>query len=1670
MVAYLTKSDASEGFNQILDFLNGSSVKYALTVNPNIYVSCIKQFWTTVAVKKVNDVIRLQALVDKKKVVIMEAIIREALRLDDAEGVECLPNEEIFAELARMGYEKPSTKLTFYKAFFSSQWKFLIHAILQCLSAKRTSWNEFSSSMASVVICLSLGRKFNFSKYIFDSLVRNVDSPSKFYMCLRFLQLMIRKQVGDLSTHTTKYTFPALTQKVFANMRRVDKGFSGVDTPLFKGMLVEQQVVVEGDADKNDENVNAGDTAEGDVSAARGEVHTVAEEPSIPSPTPPTPSPQPSQDIPSTSQVQPTPPQSPQVHPPSPQPQPQPQQDAGIPMNLLQDLMDTYIALIRRVEHLEFDKVAQALEITKLKRRVKKMERRNKVRVLKLRRLQKVGTTQRVETSDETVMDDVSNQGRMIAEVDNDAKDVVLEDDKEVANRAKEVAKDAKVDESVDIQGRKVKSQAEIYKIDLDHANKVLSIQEDKTKPAEVQEVVDVVTTAKLITKVVTAASETITAASTNITAAEAQVPAVTLTAALARVDGKTAESLVEIYKIDLDHANKDLSMQEDETEPDEVQEVVDVVTTAKLITEVVTATSETITAASTNITTAEAQVPVVTLTVAPARVTAAPSRKRKGVVIRDPQEESTTSPIIPAETKSKDKGKRILKYGYLLKTKEQIKEEESRALKRINKTPAKRAAKRQKLDEEVEELKRHLQIVPNKDGDVYTEATLLARKVLYSCSNLEESKKCTLSSKGQGLEVVGIMWCADHNIYNHIADFVSREEIPTHKIHSGSDVECVRLEVEEESKRRLNPKVQDVVEDEIVKLLDSGLIYPISDSPRVSSIYIVPKKRGMTVVLNDNNELIPSCTVTGWRVCIEEYYCFLDGFSGFFQIPIAPEDQEKTTFTCPYGTFSYKRMPFRLCNTPATFQRCMTAIFHDMVEDFMEVFMDDFLIFAEEEIADKFPNEHLMILKSKLNDEESWYADYVNYIVEKVIPRKWTPERKNQFFSQKQLTPEQIFWSNDLIKLKSKAPKEKTTVCRRIKALTVYIPNTPATLVPKVLSTKSQVKIYIFTLIQLFSEFDKTCKKKITPTGLTEGERGFEQTKECYLKEVIPFFKTLKDKFEGIQKALTKEIKEMKDVFEELEAEVAQSVFVATNSELNVARFTEMTVAHTTVEARCLELEAELAKLHVEPIVPRLRNNRHAHLDYLRHLKESVETIRNIVEEAKVVRPLGVNSFPNASGSQTKSHIKTNRISPAKGVNKLPVEDQPRTNKSHLRTSNRVNSSSRLRRTAINSNSDSVCQTCNKCLTSSNHDIVISMVYYVKGLGHNLFSVGQFCDSDLEVAFRKHSCYVRDTDGVELIKGSRVSNLYTISVEYMMKSSLICLLSKASKNKSWLWHRRLNHLNFGTIKDLARKDLVRGLPRLKFEKDHLCSAYSSRTPQQNGVVERRNRTLVEAARTMLIFSKALMFLWVEAVATACYTQNRSLIHTRHHKTPYELVHNKKPDLTFFRVFGALCYPINDSEDLGKLQPTADIGIFVGYAPSRKGYRIYNKRTRRIMETIHVQFDELTVQMAPVYLGTGLAPNFLTPGQISSGLPMFDEYLEPPRAKRPVPPAQAVQAPVNSAGTPSSTTIDQDTPSSSNSPSSSALQSHSLHQGVAAEPNHMKDHHVAPVDNNPFVN
>nr|GEY75705.1 hypothetical protein [Tanacetum cinerariifolium] len=281
------------------------------------------------------------------------------------------------------------------------------------------------------------------------------------------------------------------------------------------------------------------------------------------------------------------------------------------------------------------------------------------------------------------------------------------------------------------------------------------------------------------------------------------------------------------------------------------------------------------------------------------------------------------------------------------------------------------------------------------------------------------------------------------------------------------------------------------------------------------------------------------------------------------------------------------------------------------------------------------------------------------------------------------------------------------------------------------------------------------------------------------------------------------------------------------------------------------------------------------------------------------------------------------------------------------------------------------------------------------------------------------------------LLTGDRSSNLYTIALNEVASNSSTCLLAKASSSQSWLWHKRLSYLNFTTINNLVKNNLVQGLPKMKFEKDHLCSAceqgkihqkhhkskmvftlnkplyllhmdlcgpmrvqsingkryvlvfvddYSwytwrvrtdngtefknktldkffdelgitqqfsaARTPQQNGVVERRNRTLVEAVKTMLTFANLPSFLWAEAIATACFTQNYSIIHKCFDKTPYELINKKKSNIKFFRVFGCRCYLLNNYKDITKLKANRDIGVFVGYSKESVAFRIYNKQTR----------------------------------------------------------------------------------------------------------------------------
>nr|GEW78841.1 retrovirus-related Pol polyprotein from transposon TNT 1-94 [Tanacetum cinerariifolium] len=797
---------------------------------------------------------------------------------------------------------------------------------------------------------------------------------------------------------------------------------------------------------------------------------------------------------------------------------------------------------------------------------------------------------------------------------------------------------------------------------------------------------------------------------------------------------------------------------------------------------------------------------------------------------------------------------------------------------------------------------------------------------------------------------------------------------------------------------------------------------------------------------------------------------------------------------------------------------------------------------------------------------------------------KKECHDKNNSFSQQSALTFDQLFKINDL-KAQS---QEKDTVIMKLKE--------------RIKNLSGNVK-------------EEKIKRELKEIGTINIELDHRVTKLVAKNEHLK--QTYKQLYESIKSSRVRSKKQCDDLIKQvniksaknydLNASLQEKVLVITALKNTLSKLKGKAVVNEAVTLH--PIDPELLKIDVAPLAPKLRNNRTAHNDYLKHTQEETATLREIVENETLLNPLntfldymckytkhiqelliilkqtrpcindlgtklmavtpvnknkkirftehipslgntpikttsstnvvsntpvlsstGVNLLTSASGSQSQGNTKKDRIRKTQSkAKKNKLKDHPRTVRPGLNNKKSV-VNTKAPNSKLNVNSDLKCATCNGCLFSDNHDscvlefinsvnarvksisakkpvvqivlcyldsgcskhmtgdrsqlinfvhkflgtvkfgndhvakimgygdykignVTISRVYFVEGLGYNLFSVGQFCDSDLEVAFRQHTCFIRNLDGVDLLTGSRGNNLYTLSLQDMMASSPICLLSKALKTKSWLWHRHLSHLNFGAINHLARQGLVRGLPKLKFEKDHLCLAcamgkskkkshkpksedtnqeklyllhmdlcglmrvesvngkkyilvilddYSrftwvkfsrskdeapnfiikflkmiqvrlkvlvcrirtdnrnefvnqtlreyyeqvgishetsvARSPRQNGVVERSNRTLIEAARTMLIYTQAPLFLWAEAVATACYTQNRSIIRLRYEKTPYELLYIQLPDLSFLHVFGALCYPTNDSKNLGKLQPKADIGIFIGYAPIKKPF------------------------------------------------------------------------------------------------------------------------------------
>nr|GEZ90884.1 retrovirus-related Pol polyprotein from transposon TNT 1-94 [Tanacetum cinerariifolium] len=411
----------------------------------------------------------------------------------------------------------------------------------------------------------------------------------------------------------------------------------------------------------------------------------------------------------------------------------------------------------------------------------------------------------------------------------------------------------------------------------------------------------------------------------------------------------------------------------------------------------------------------------------------------------------------------------------------------------------------------------------------------------------------------------------------------------------------------------------------------------------------------------------------------------------------------------------------------------------------------------------------------------------------------------ETRFVPQTELSAEQDFWSRHSVQPKEPNLSSSTTIVEVAKELS------------KVSMVNSSLKKLKFHL----ASFDLVVKERTTATAITEGTWGFEHTKACFRDEIIPFVKALKELFNSFDQFLIDELTEVQNVFNQIEQAVEQHCVkkikfqdkmknVLKDNErllkqaisvdiVNIVVHDHVNSADKTVNEKVLviatlketlrrlkgkvivnevvslhSIDPELLKIDVAPLAPKLRNNRTTHTDYLRHTQEETGDRSQLINF--VHKFLGTVKFGN------------DHVAKIIGYGDYKIGN-----------------------------------------------VTISSVYFVEGLEHNLFSVGQFYDSDLEVAFRQHTCFIRNLDGIDLLTGSRENNLYTLSLQDMMASSPICLLSKGTKTKSWLWHHRLSHLNCGAINHLARQGLVRGLPKLKFEKDHLCSACAMGKKSVNG-------------------------------------------------------------------------------------------------------------------------------------------------------------------------------------------------------------------------------------------
>nr|GEY84656.1 retrovirus-related Pol polyprotein from transposon TNT 1-94 [Tanacetum cinerariifolium] len=452
----------------------------------------------------------------------------------------------------------------------------------------------------------------------------------------------------------------------------------------------------------------------------------------------------------------------------------------------------------------------------------------------------------------------------------------------------------------------------------------------------------------------------------------------------------------------------------------------------------------------------------------------------------------------------------------------------------------------------------------------------------------------------------------------------------------------------------------------------------------------------------------------------------------------------------------------------------------------------------------------------------------------------------------------------------------------------------------------------------------------------------------------------------------------------EDLKAQIQDKVFVITSLKNDLRKLKgKATVDNAAQIPSTTTVAPGMFKLDLEPLAPKLVHNRESHIYYLKHTQEQADILRGIVEQAKAKQPLD-----NALDFACKH---------AKRIQELLVyvRDTCRTAITLSETKDYVNDVT----------SGCLCVICGKCMITETHyecvHVVVSKMNLSKksksakkhkkqnvwkptshvltevGLkwkptGRTFTIVGNSCPLTRFTSTNvvPHKEPTSHSDEIQKLK-IKVYSKKPKNVKNIGSSKMAKIVESKNAN-----HSERNHTWGSTATDIPSSSFLFMTGTIRSKNDQIERIMRYGDYQLGNVII--SRTLVEATRTMLIFSKALLFLWAVAINTACYTQNRSLIRLRYNKTPYELMQNKKPNLSFLHVFSSLCYPTNDHEDLGKFDAKADIGIFVGYAPAKKAFKIYNRRTHIISETIHVTFDELTA-MASEHFSSGPELHFMTP-------------------------------------------------------------------------------------------